>query len=787
MFKIISKILFLDSKKYLAFLFISVFLSLFSYIFWNNIIWSVNNYLSQEIKPIVWWDIVLSSRNKLMDESVLDKYKDDFYIAKTIEIYSSIFDWDNNPKLYKLIYKTDNYPIYWDLEMMEINPNWKILVDKQTYEILWDEVEIFWEKFFIKSIITKNILSEIWWFNNDNFVYIPIEYFDSNLNSSNSRIDYKYYFAFKDKENLSLLEDIKNDPNLKNFRKRTIQDGDSNINNITDRFYLFINFFNLVIFVLSFFIVILSFETFFKKVKYKFGILNIFWISYKKLFSYVFLFFLLCFLVFFIFWVLTNYIIFELLKQKYEFLWVIQSEIIKWFLVALILLFVWIFSPFYKVYKEDLSQTLKWNTDFSNFKILDYIIYLSLIFIWFLLISLISWIWFLYSILYSFIFVFIIFIFYIIINSLLKINFVLLFSKIKNFYIFDSIRSTIKPWNVSFLIVFSSIISFLWVFVFYVFSSSFLYYLKNITNLSNDMFVINIQTKDIPTIEKYFNQDEIYEIVNLRIKKINWKTLQEHLDISNPWREFTREFFSTTKTLDNRIVKWSKLSKWWVSIDVDIANRLWVNLWDIIIFWVSGIDIELNVDNFREAVRNWTDPFFFFMVDKSDFEKYPKSYILSYKSSSKDDNLANMLIDEIWPHLSFINTKEIIDIVIDIANQVLLVVYICLFYIFIFSFLSFLVSINFLTEFKISKIKTLNILWWDIKKLVFWFKFEYNYLIFLWFIISIILGSIWLILIFYFIDYFSLNIISYIMWIGIVFCFLLIFIISLLLKKVKIN
>jgi hypothetical protein len=53
------------------------------------------------------------------------------------------------------------------------------------------------------------------------------------------------------------------------------------------------------------------------------------------------------------------------------------------------------------------------------------------------------------------------------------------------------------------------------------------------------------------------------------------------------------------------------------------------------------------VVNFREAVRNGTNPFFFFQLDSGDFEKYPKNYILSYKESEKQKNIENILYKEV--------------------------------------------------------------------------------------------------------------------------------------------
>jgi predicted lysophospholipase L1 biosynthesis ABC-type transport system permease subunit len=120
-------------------------------------------------------------------------------------------------------------------------------------------------------------------------------------------------------------------------------------------------------------------------------------------------------------------------------------------------------------------------------------------------------------------------IFYLLLQKILLWNYEKFFKKVKNFYIFDAIRSTIKPGNVSFFILFSSIISFLSVFVFFVFSGSFVNYLNTLTQESRDMFLINVQQKDIKEFEKYFTQDEIYEIVTLRIAKINDVSLKEFL------------------------------------------------------------------------------------------------------------------------------------------------------------------------------------------------------------------------------------------------------------------
>lgn len=756
MFKKFIKTIFLKEKKYFLFVYIAVVLSLFSYILWNNVILWVKNYLKEEIKPLVWADIVISSDSKI-DFWIFSSFENYFKKAEVIEIDSTLFDKNNKPILYEFVYHSDNYPFYETFSYDTINLDWFAVVDKLTYDTFWEYLEIFWEKIKVKWIITKRPLWEISIYSNDKKIYLPITLFNNELNETNSRLNYKVFLNFLWKYDEKIVESLKEKSKETSIRVRTINDRQDNIWEITDRFYFFINGFNLVIFILTFFIVILSLESFFKKNKSNFGLLNIFWMTKRRIFVYSFFSIFLVFLFGFIFSLILNYFVLSLLQNNYSFFYFFEESIIKWFFIMIVLLIVWVFSPIYKIFKSNINNLLKDSSDFSNFSKVDYIIYLFLIFFSFFFINIISWIDFVYSLIFTISSLFVVILFYVLVKYLLLFSFKIFAKKINNFYVFDSIRSTIKPWNVSFLIVFSSIISFLSIFIFFVFSWSFLSYLQNITKESNDMFVINAQSSDIEKVWKYFDEDEIFEIVSLRINKINWKTLNEHLNTLNVSREFSREFYSTTNSLDNKIIKWEKLKIWTVSVDIEFASRLWLQLWDKINFSVAWLEKELTIVNLREAVRSWTNPFFFFMLDKSDFEKYPKTYILSYKQSEKPKDLELTLSKETSWNLTFINTKDIIDIVLWVAEKILKVVYFSLFYIFIFSFISFLVSILFLKSFKDYKIKILHILGWIKKKLFLWVKFEYFYLILIWLLFSLFFGSLILFVVFLFIDYFAIS------------------------------
>ena len=161
MYQKIFKIIFWNWKKYFIYVFLAVILSLFSYILSDNIVLSVNNYLKSEIKPLVWWDLVLTSNDDLKDKNYLQKYDSNFEVAKTISINSTIFDNEQKPTLVDLVYSTQNYPFYNKFSYDVINWSGSIIVDKKTYEKYWNVLEILSKDYIVKGIITTSPLWNI--------------------------------------------------------------------------------------------------------------------------------------------------------------------------------------------------------------------------------------------------------------------------------------------------------------------------------------------------------------------------------------------------------------------------------------------------------------------------------------------------------------------------------------------------------------------------------------------------------------------------------------------------
>ena len=228
-FNKISKTIFGTSKKYFIFVFLSVFFSLYSYTLSNNIVLSVENYLKSEIRPMVWGDVVIWQRDETAKPENLDKYSDIFEIAKTISINSTIFDRDKKPVLVNLVYKTPNYPFYNSYTYDTINSSGSLIVDKKTYEKYWNNIEILWKYYDVKWIINATPLWNLSIYSVSNNIYLPIEDFDKQLNSTNSRIEYDYYLKFKWTYDEKIIDNLKADPALKWLRIRSLNDRNENI------------------------------------------------------------------------------------------------------------------------------------------------------------------------------------------------------------------------------------------------------------------------------------------------------------------------------------------------------------------------------------------------------------------------------------------------------------------------------------------------------------------------------------------------------------------------------
>lgn len=747
------KILFSSSKKSFFFISFILFLSTFSFIFTWNIIYSVENFIKDTSKDFIWADLNLSSDKIdlfLQEDYLKEKYNPEF--SKKISLQTSIF-YNNSPELYSINYIEKNYPFYWNFDKVEVNKNWELIVSKKVYDKFWDEkIEVLWKKYSIWYYLEEDFLADFnpfWW----NDIYLNIEEFDKEKLKNLSRVDYNLLLK------TSKVKEIESDKILKNLEEKkelkinSEETSNKNLNGIISRLNLFIQIFYQIIIVLTFFIIIVNFESYFKKVIKNIKILNILWYSnYKIIFNFFTLFLIISILS-----SLLAYLLVYLIFQNIDFISLqmdislIFKSIFIWFLIIL----SWSFLNLIKLKATSIN-----NFESDNFykKSKKYtVFYLIFLILILFLISYFSGVDLLSSIFSSVWFIILTIILIILINFITKKIFNLFWKKLKkNFYIFDAFRSTVKPWNLSILIVFSTIISLSWFIIFSTFSNWFIDFLNKTSEWKIDTFVINLNSDDLEQIKKDFSKDEYFEIIRARISKINWKKLKDFLETDKVSGRFSREFNVTTRNLDDTIIEWNSLKNWEVWVDKNFAKSLWIKLWDKIEFLVLWLKKELLVTQIRESEIRWASPFFYFNYYKEDFKWFSTNYFLSYDSKSKWENFNKKLSEKLWEQATFINIWNIIDKIKSISDYVLYFVYTILSYITIFSIITFIVSVNFLKSFKTKKIETYNKFWAIISKMQKSVFYEYIYLIILGLIISAFIALLISIFVFYlnpFIDF----------------------------------
>ena len=125
----------------------------------------------------------------------------------------------------------------------------------------------------------------------------------------------------------------------------------------------------------------------------------------------------------------------------------------------------------------------------------------------------------------------------------------------KRFYIYDALRALVRPLTPTLPITMSLVSVTVFFLVFATFSLAFRQKLVMDSTDTANIYAINILDTDRAKVEKVIGSGALmYDMLRGRIRKINGKTLEEHLDVKQASVEFTREFNITISLLENKIL-----------------------------------------------------------------------------------------------------------------------------------------------------------------------------------------------------------------------------------------
>ena len=196
-------------------------------------------------------------------------------------------------------------------------------------------------------------------------------------------------------------------------------------------------------------------------------------------------------------------------------------------------------------------------------------------------------------------------------------------------------------------------------------------------------YVIDVQKSQVEDITANVKDIVLFPNVGARIMTIDGLDIQRAVAESDGSvsRELGREYNLTYRKdlLSNeKVVSGSWLSgvKNEVSVNDDFAERANIKLGSVVTFSISGFEVESTVTSIRASDTRSGLPFFYFVFNPVDLEKYPATFFgyTNLDSGTKAD--FTRYIAEKFPNISTIDTTEITKFAEGIIGGLLVIIFV---------------------------------------------------------------------------------------------------------------
>lgn len=195
------------------------------------------------------------------------------------------------------------------------------------------------------------------------------------------------------------------------------------------------------------------------------------------------------------------------------------------------------------------------------------------------------------------------------------------------------------------------------------------------------VYLIDVQKSQIEDLKNNFTDLTLFPNVGARILEIDGVDIQNEINEGRKSREFGREYNLTYRNdlLPNEKIdrgEWLDNKTGEVSVEKEFATRALIKLGSKIVFSIQGIPNEFTVTSLRESDSRSGLPFFYFVLNPNDLEKYPATFFgYSFTDPENKNNLINYLATN-FPNISTIDTGEIGVFVKDLVNTLLVLIFI---------------------------------------------------------------------------------------------------------------
>jgi putative ABC transport system permease protein len=197
------------------------------------------------------------------------------------------------------------------------------------------------------------------------------------------------------------------------------------------------------------------------------------------------------------------------------------------------------------------------------------------------------------------------------------------------------------------------------------------------------MYIVDVQKSQIDTISKNFTDITLFPNVGARIVSIDGLDIQKGIALSDERvnRELGREYNLTyrpdlisSETVTKGTWLSGKINE--VSVEGDFAERANIKLGSKVVFSISGFEVVSTVTSIRKSDTRSGLPFFYFVFNPNDLEKYPATFFgYTNINSSEKTKLTNFLAKNL-PNVSTIDTAEITKFATGIIGGLLVIIFV---------------------------------------------------------------------------------------------------------------
>ncbi|WP_160154014.1 ABC transporter permease [Microbulbifer sp. ALW1] len=194
-------------------------------------------------------------------------------------------------------------------------------------------------------------------------------------------------------------------------------------------------------------------------------------------------------------------------------------------------------------------------------------------------------------------------------------------------------------------------------------------------------FLVNIAPYELDGVKqkiegKNLEGTEFYPMVRGRLIAVNGTPVEEREQKDGAIRRELNLSWTDTLPADNKIVA----GKWWneelnegVSVEVEVAARLGLNMGDVLRFSIGGLETEATITSLRTLDWNSMRPNFFMLFAPGSLDTFPATYIQSFYLPPEDKLFVNELVKN-FPSVSIIELDKILENIRETIGQVAIAV-----------------------------------------------------------------------------------------------------------------